>query len=70
MYKGAINEITNPQSIIVVREREAWQTPDGGWARGYGFADGHSEIHKSNDGNFQPWEAQRLVGGQVAQPGQ
>ena len=61
-YKGAINELTNPQSIIVIREKEAWQTADGGWVKGYGFADGHSEIHKAVDGNFQPWEAQHLVG--------
>jgi len=28
-YKGALTEITNPQSIIVIREREAWQNPNG-----------------------------------------
>jgi hypothetical protein len=61
-YKGAMNELTNPQSIIVIREKEPWQTSDGGWVKGYGFADGHSEIHKAVDGNFQPWEAQHMVG--------
>ena len=43
------------------REKEAWQTSDGGWARAYSFADGHSEIHKAVDGNFQPWEQQHLI---------
>ena len=59
--QGSPNEITNPHTIIVVREKEAWQTSDGGWARAYSFADGHSEIHKAVDGNFQPWEQQHLV---------
>ena len=61
VYQGSPNEITNPHTIIVVREKEAWQTSDGGWARAYSFADGHSEIHKAVDGNFQPWEQQHLV---------
>jgi RNA polymerase sigma factor (sigma-70 family) len=61
LYKGGVNEITNPQSVIVIREKEAWQSVDGGWVRGYGFADGHSEIHKAEDGNFVPWETQHLV---------
>jgi RNA polymerase sigma factor (sigma-70 family) len=60
VYHGPYNAITNPQSVIVVREKEAWQAADGGWVRAYAFADGHSEIHKSADGNFEPWEAQHI----------
>jgi hypothetical protein len=59
--QGSPSEITNAHTIIVVREKEAWQTTDGGWARAYSFADGHSEIHKAVDGNFQPWEQQHLI---------
>src|SRR5207302_409312 len=33
MYTGAFSEIANAQSVIVIREKQAWQTPDGGWAR-------------------------------------
>jgi prepilin-type processing-associated H-X9-DG protein len=33
---------------------------NGGWNRTYGFADGHTEIHKAEDGNFGPWEEQRI----------
>jgi hypothetical protein len=61
VHKGAINEITNPQSVILIREKQAWQTLDGGWVKGYGFADGHSEIHKAQDGNFTPWESQHIA---------
>lgn len=61
VYQGSVNDITNQQSAIVIREKEPWQAFDGGWVRGYSFADGHIEIHKSADGNFEPWEAQHLV---------
>jgi RNA polymerase sigma factor (sigma-70 family) len=60
VYEGSIDAITNPASIIVVREKEPWQVSDGGWVRGYAFADGHSEIHKAVDGDFQPWESAHL----------
>ena len=64
VYQGSINTLTNPQSIIVIREKDAWQTPDGGWVRAYAFADGHSEIHRAKDGNFAPWEQEHMVAGQ------
>jgi hypothetical protein len=61
VYQGSMNTLTNPASIIVIREKEAWQTPNGGWVRAYAFADGHSEIHRAEDGNFLPWEQQHMV---------
>jgi len=61
VYQGSLNDVTNPMNMIVIREKEAWQPIGGGWARAYSFADGHSEIHKSDDGNFGPWEEQRRV---------
>lgn len=72
VYNGSLdpNNVTNLQSLIVIREKQAWQTPDGGWARGYAFADGHSEIHKAVDGNFQPWEAQHMIPSPTAGSGQ
>jgi len=60
VYQGSLNELTNSARTIVMREREPWQAVNGGWNRTYGFADGHTEIHKTDDGNFAPWEAQRL----------
>ena len=66
VYHGSLNELTNPQTIVVIREKEAWQTLDGGWVRDYTFADGHSEIHKAADGNFQTWEAQHMIPPQTA----
>jgi RNA polymerase sigma factor (sigma-70 family) len=58
VYQGALNSLNNPSSTIVIREREAMQAPNGGWVKAYAFADGHSEIHRSEDGNFEPWEKQ------------
>jgi hypothetical protein len=61
VYQGSVAEMTNSQSVIIVREREPWQTEDGSWMRTYGFGDGHSEIHKATDGNFEAWEAQHMI---------
>jgi RNA polymerase sigma factor (sigma-70 family) len=58
MYQGSLDSLTNPSSTIVLREKEAWQTSDGGSVRAYGFADGHSEIHRTEDGNFETWESE------------
>jgi RNA polymerase sigma factor (sigma-70 family) len=60
MYQGSRYGITNPANTIVLRENQAWQAPDGGWLKAYGFADGHAEIHKAVDGNFDVWESSRL----------
>jgi hypothetical protein len=54
------------QAQAKLRDRDALlqqQTDqlDGGAHRAYGFADGHSEIHKAVDGNFQPWEQQHMI---------
>jgi RNA polymerase sigma factor (sigma-70 family) len=61
VYQGQLSRITNPSITIVIREREAWQAAEGRWAKAYGFADGHSEIHSASDGNFDSWEKQRII---------
>ncbi len=61
MYQGSLAELSNAPAIIIIREKEPWQTPDGSWVRAYGFADGHSEIHKATDGNFEAWEAKHMM---------
>jgi hypothetical protein len=73
LYTGSLREIANPSEAIVLREREAWKTPNGRWARTFGFADGHSEIHHSDDGDYAEFEAKRQVrsapGGPVSSAG-
>ncbi len=61
VYQGTRSSVANPASVIVIREKQAWQTASGRWARTYGFVDGHSEVHSSDDGNFEPWEKQHTI---------
>jgi RNA polymerase sigma factor (sigma-70 family) len=60
-YQGSQVEIKNPGSVILIRERRAWQTLDGKWAKAYGFADGHGEVHVEPDDNFDAWEKQHMI---------
>jgi len=60
VYHGSLNELTNAGSVMMIRERDAWQLPDGTWTKAYGFADGHAEIHSEPDASFDPWERQRM----------
>jgi hypothetical protein len=63
VYQGSFKDIPNgsPASqTILVREQQGWQASDGSWHRAYGFADGHSELHRSSDGDFAAWEKQHL----------
>ena len=61
VYQGSLNNIGNPTSAVVVRETQASQAPGGNWFRAYGFADGHSEIRSSADGNFGAWEKEHTA---------
>jgi len=63
-YQGSMSNLYNAgnfHDVIVVREKQPWQAPNGGWRRTYGFADGHSEIHASDNGDFSDWEDQHAL---------
>lgn len=73
VYHGSQNILTNPSRVILIRERQAWPDYTGtNWLRGYGFADGHSEVHRLRevtaaveaakaDINLDAWEKERMV---------
>ncbi|HEX3628802.1 MAG TPA: sigma-70 family RNA polymerase sigma factor [Verrucomicrobiae bacterium] len=61
VYHGSGNQITNLANVIVMQESQAWQTYDGKWAKVYGFADGHSELHVEASGDFSDFEQRRSV---------
>jgi RNA polymerase sigma factor (sigma-70 family) len=62
VYKGSLNQHAEPQKTIILREKGAYSTgAQSGFARTYLFADGHTEIHTSPDGNFDVWEKQHLA---------
>jgi RNA polymerase sigma factor (sigma-70 family) len=61
-YQGSLKDIAEPARTIILRERESVPNPKRpGLARTYLFADGHTEIHHSADGNFEPWERERMI---------
>ena len=59
VYRGSMSSVANPASAIVVRSLQPWQS-NGKWAKAYGFADGHAEVHSVPDGNFDEWEQQHV----------
>jgi RNA polymerase sigma factor (sigma-70 family) len=61
VYQGKWRDVKKPGETIVLREKQGRQMPYGNWTRAYGFADGHSEIHSAADGNFEPWERERIL---------
>ena len=62
-YQGSFNQtqITNSSSVILIQERQAWPTVDGKWAKTYGFADGHVEVHSESTDNFDAFEQQHML---------
>ena len=69
IHQGSLTNLANPAMGIVLREREAWKTPEGKWARVYGFGDGHSEVHLSETPDDADWEAGHTVVHQDAPKG-
>ena len=61
VYQGKWRDIKNPSKTVVLREKQAHQMPDGKWAKVYGFADCHSELHSEADGNFEAWEKEHIL---------
>jgi len=62
VYTGALADLAHPEKTIVLQEKAPVQTISGRWARSYGFADGHSEIHTADQADgFQAWAQERTV---------
>lgn len=62
VYHGTREAMTNFADGIVLREKQPRKTSDGKWVRVYGFADGHSQLRASADGNFDAFEQEHLAG--------
>ena len=61
VYHGSLNELTNPGSVLLMRESQPWPTIGGKWARSYAFGDGHSEVHVEPSDNFDDFEQQHMA---------
>ena len=59
--QGSTSNISAPARVVLLREKQARRSYDGSWSRAYGFADGHSEMMTTEDGNFDAWEKRQLV---------
>jgi hypothetical protein len=62
VYQGSLNDVTNIpiNAVALMRERVAWPTPAGKWAKLYGMLAGRVVVVESDD-NFQSWEAAHLI---------
>ena len=62
IYQGSLKELTNvpQQGVALIRQRQAWPTPLGKWARIYVMAGGDLNVVESDD-NFQSWEASHII---------
>ncbi|WP_040550137.1 hypothetical protein, partial [Pedosphaera parvula] len=64
--QGSLRSLTNPADVIVLRERDAWQTgatpdPKGKWMKYYGYADGSVRLHQEPENNFEEYEKQHVI---------
>lgn len=58
-FHGRIDSLGDPGRYFIAREKDAFAMRTArGYARTYVFADGHSEIHTTPDGNFEKWETE------------
>jgi RNA polymerase sigma factor (sigma-70 family) len=60
VIQGSLTSITNPSTVIAVREKEA-SLVNGKWVKAYGFADGHSEYKREPPEGFDAWEKQHMI---------
>lgn len=62
VYQGSLKELTNvpAQAVALIRERQAWPTPGGKWARLYVMVSGEVKVVECDD-NFQSWETAHVV---------
>jgi RNA polymerase sigma factor (sigma-70 family) len=58
---AGLEDNQNARDKIILREQMPFRTPEGKWARTYGFGDGHVEVQVSADGNFEAFEQQHMA---------
>ena len=58
---GSTTNVVHSAETILLKEKEPWQGPGGDWMKIYGFADGHVEVHKGLNGNFDNFEKEHTV---------
>jgi RNA polymerase sigma factor (sigma-70 family) len=62
-----LSDLSEPASTLLLREKQPWRSALGQWSRVYGFADGHSEVQTSPNGDFSQFEQSRIRRPRLAQ---
>jgi RNA polymerase sigma factor (sigma-70 family) len=68
-YQGSWDSLTNyahPEAIVLLRERQPWKNADGKWVKAYVSGAGSGFMLSRSDGQFDSWEKQHMVTGDVA----
>jgi len=62
IFQGSNDELKGipPSAVALIRERQAWESPQGNLARVYGMLGGNIEVVEVHD-DFTAWEAQHVV---------
>ncbi len=61
VYRGSLNDFTNSDHVIVIRERQVRRRYDGKWGRVYGLADGASlQRFLDSESALEEWEREHL----------
>jgi RNA polymerase sigma factor (sigma-70 family) len=61
VYHGPREGVPEAGSVILIREKQARQRPDGQWEKAYGFVDGSGSFRAEPDGNFAVWEKLHIL---------
>ncbi len=66
VFTGSPSSVTNPASVIMLRERDAWSiastaNPEGKWAKVYCFVDGHVTFQTQPQNDFTRYENRHIV---------
>ena len=70
VYRGTRSALTNyaqPGAILLLREKRAWKTASGQWAKVYVHCNGSGTALVARDGNFDDWEKRRIAPALVKQ---
>jgi RNA polymerase sigma factor (sigma-70 family) len=59
-YQGSYTNLAS-LDVIVLREKQPTQLPDGSWVRVYGMADGSGQAPTGPTANFDAWEQQHMA---------
>jgi RNA polymerase sigma factor (sigma-70 family) len=58
---ASLDQYAHPGGMLMLREKEAWKTPAGDWAKIYAMADGGSIVFGGTQEQLAAWEKQHIL---------